>query len=161
VLSEHHVIQYYSKNRGKTPGIPILHGRSRYVVNFTFRPPYPRHILDRNVRIHFDRTGICGQDKIPSSTEYRTPVARTGTATSLSKLPAFYHNLRLSVKSKNLNYVVTRTINLFLHLVIRLPCDTVSKIFIVKQSRGIYSFLGTASSTFTDRNSDVCGIYKQ
>jgi hypothetical protein len=99
--------------------------------------------------------------KFPASTEYRTPVARTGTATSLSELPASYHNLRLSVKSKNLNYVATRTINLFLPLVIRLPGDTVSKIFIVKQSRGIYSFLGTASSTFTDRNSDVCGIYKQ
>ena len=62
--------------------------------------------------------------KFPASTEYRTPVARPGTATSLRELPTSYHNLRLSVKSKNLNSVATLTINLFLHLVIRLPGGT-------------------------------------
>jgi len=123
-VPEHHVIQYYSKNRGKTPGIPALHRRSRYVVNFTFLPLYPRHTLDRNVRRHFDRTGICDQEKIPTSTECRTPVARPVTATSLSELPASYHNLHQLVKNKSSNSVATLTINLFLYLVIRLPSGT-------------------------------------
>lgn len=59
--------------------------------------------------------------KIPTSMECPTPVARTVTATSLSDLPAFHHNLHLLVKNKSSNSVATLTINLFLYLVIRLP----------------------------------------
>jgi hypothetical protein len=100
--------------------------------------------------------------KIPASTEYRAPVDRPGTATSLIELPAYYHNLHLSIMNKSSNSVATLTINLFLHLVIRRPigiyrqqnchCEAVERHLI---------FLGAASSTFTGRISDVRGTYNQ
>ena len=111
-VPEHHVIKCYSKNGGKTPSIPILHRRSRYVVNFTFQALYPGHTLDRK-RQRTLETGkeFVAKVKIPASTKCRTPVARPVYATSLSGLAASYHNLHLSVNNKSSNSVATLTIN--------------------------------------------------
>ena len=101
--------------------------------------------------------------KIPASTGCRNPVARPFTATSLTELPASYHNLHLFVKNKNSNSVATLTINLFLYLVIRLTDGTYCQqsCHCEAVERHLFFFHGTASSTFSDRTSDVRGIYNQ